>query len=175
MTEETTGQVVTGVFTLVGALLGGVTGLLGERWSRTWGKVVCKLDWSPTMSTYSAQSPSGHHVTQRSLKVTFLNRKDVPVTVWGMRVVFYNGARPLAEEERPHLEIADAEGGPEDPVTLPPRVHVTRTLTLNVAPGRNEALRQRAVEEADRIEFVAVLEGARDKSEKLALWGSQAP
>ncbi len=164
-----TEQVVTGIFTLLGV---GV-GLFGERWVRTWGKVVCKLDWSPTMGTYAAQKPSGHQVTQRSLGVTFLNRKDVPVTVWDMRVVFYKGADPLTEEERPHLEIANAEGGPEDPVTLPPRVHVTRTLTLTVPLGSDEAVKQRAAEESDRIEFVAILDGASDIRRKLALWESQ--
>ncbi len=76
-----TEQVVTGIFTLVETLLGVGAGLFGERWVRTWGKVACKLDWNPTMGTYSAQNPSGHRVTQRSLRVTFLNRKDVLVTV----------------------------------------------------------------------------------------------
>ena len=46
---------------------------------------------------------------------------------------------------------------------------------MNVAPGRNEAVRQRAVEEADRVEFVAILDGAEDITEELALWGSQEP
>ncbi len=86
-----------------------------------------------------------------------------------MRVVFYKGADPLTEEERPHLEVADAEGGPEDPVALPPHVHVTRTV--NVYPRHNEDIRQRAVEEADRVEFVAIMDGAKDIREELALWG----
>ncbi len=91
-----------------------------------------------------------------------------------MRVVFYKGTDPLTEEERPHLKVVDAEGGPEDPMTLPPRVPVTRTLTLDVAPGREkEVVRQQAAEEADRIEFVAVLDGARDIRRELALWESQ--
>jgi hypothetical protein len=44
--------------------------------------------------------------------------------------------------------------------TLHPRIPVSRTVY--VPPGRDESRRKKAVEEADRVEFVAVIEGAKD-------------
>jgi len=106
---------------------------------------------------------------------TFSNRKDIPVTIWDMRVVFYKGDKPLDEEERPHMEFTGASGArmPFSPVNLPPRVPVTRTIF--VSPGHNESDRQRAVEEADRVEFEAIIDEARDITIRLALWNELAP
>ena len=164
-------QVVTGIFTLLGVAMG----LFGERWVRTWGAVRCDLDWWVARSAGSVDSPGGVEVQERQLKATFSNRKDIPVTIWDMRVVFYKGDKPLDEGERPHMEFT----GPSDgrmafgPVNLPPRVPVTRTIF--VSPGHNESDRQRAVEEADRVEFEAIIDEARDITIRLALWNELAP
>jgi hypothetical protein len=101
-------QVVTGIFTLLGVAMG----LFGERWVRTWGAVRCDLDWWVARSAGSVDSPGGVEVQERQLKATFSNRKDIPVTIWDMRVVFYKGDKPLDEGERPHLEFTGprAEG-----------------------------------------------------------------
>jgi hypothetical protein len=40
-----------------------------------------------------------------------LNRKDVPVSVWDLRVVFYKGGQPLGTEERPSLQFSGEHGG----------------------------------------------------------------
>ena len=166
-----TSAIVTGVFGVVGTLLGVVLGLFGERWVRTWGEVRCDIRWSVGGSAGSVDSPGGVEVQERQLQATFLNRKDVPVTIWGMRVDFYKGGKLLNDEERPNLEFAGSRGGRRpvfDLTTLHPRIPAT--LTVFVSPGHNEDRRQRAVEDADRIEFVAVIEGAKDKRKRLAPW-----
>jgi hypothetical protein len=144
-----TDQIVTGIFTLLGVALG----LFGERWVRTWGEVRCDIGWEVTRS-------AGSEVQERQLKATFSNRKDIPVTIWDMRVVFYKGDRPLGEGERPHMQFAGDGGGrkPFSPVNLPPRIPVTRTIFI--FPGHDEADRRRAVEEADRAEFEALIDEA---------------
>ena len=58
------------------------------------------------------------------------------------------------------------------PVDLPPRAPVTQTIF--VSPGHNESDRQRAVEEADRVEFEAIIDEARDITIRLALWNELA-
>jgi hypothetical protein len=119
---------------------------------------------------------------ERHLTVTFENHKDIPVTVWEMRMVFYKGDKLLEEAERPVVSVIDerAEYSPISWVSLPPHIPVTRTIS--VAPNRvdhahydYERLRVeeklRGVQEADRIEFVAVLDGNKVIREDLALWG----
>jgi hypothetical protein len=158
-------QVVTGIFTLLGVAMG----LFGERWVRTWGAVRCDVDWGVARSAGSVNSPGGVEVQERQLKATFSNRKDIPVTIWDIRVVFYKEDEPLDEEERPHMEFTGASGGRREfsPVNLPPRVPVTRTIF--VTPGHNESDRQWALEEADRVEFEAIIDEARDIMMRLAL------
>jgi len=153
-----TDQVVTGIFTLLGVALG----LFGERWVRTWGEVRCDIGWEVTRS-------AGSEVQERQLKATFANRKDIPVTIWDMRVVFYKGDEPLDEGERPHTQFTGDGGGrrPFSPVNLPPRIPVSQTIF--VFTGIDEADRQRAVEEADRVEFEALIDEARDITMRLAL------
>jgi hypothetical protein len=63
------------------------------------------------MSAGSVDGPGGVEVMQRQLGVTFLNRKDVPVSVWDLRVVFYKGGQPLGTEERPSLQFSGEHGG----------------------------------------------------------------
>jgi hypothetical protein len=159
-------QIVTGLFTLLGVALG----LFGERWVRTVGRVRCDLRWANSLGAGGVDSPGGVEVQQRQLEVTFLNRKDVPVTVWDMQVTFYKGDMPLDEEERPQMNFAPERSAPArfERATLPPRIHVSRTVV--VSPGHNEYRRQQAVEEADRIEFTAEIEGAGTISARLAPW-----
>jgi hypothetical protein len=166
-----TDQVVTGIFTLLGVAMG----LFGERWVRTWGKVRCGVAWWVARSAGSIDSPGGVEIQERRLRATFSNRKDIPVTMWDMRVVFYKGDNPLDEEERPHMEFTGAGGGKKafEPVNLPPRIPVTRTIF--VTTGHNEPDRQRAVEEADRVQFEAIIDESRDITLRLALWRDLEP
>jgi hypothetical protein len=110
--------IVTGTFTLLGV----VVGLVGVRWVQTLGGVRCEVDWWGARGEGSVDSPGGVRILERQLGATFLNCKDVPVTVWDMQVVFYKGGQPLDEGERPH--IASARRMPLEPVNLPPtRTH----------------------------------------------------
>jgi hypothetical protein len=94
-------QIVTGIITVGGTLLGAVVGLFGERWVRTWGNVRCDLIWQSTQNAGSPDSPGGVEVQERQLEATFLNHKDVPVTVWEMRVMFYKGGRNSSPRNAP--------------------------------------------------------------------------
>jgi hypothetical protein len=70
------GALIAGVF----ALLGAVVGLLVERLVRRLGKVQCVIeegDWNVQQDPSSILPED----SRRLLRVTFLNRKDVPVTV----------------------------------------------------------------------------------------------
>ena len=67
-------------------------GLFGEPWLRSRGAVECVIgedDWF-------VQRGSSTEVEERTLRVAFLNHKDVPVAVWDMRVEFYREGEPLA-------------------------------------------------------------------------------
>jgi hypothetical protein len=46
---------------------------------------------------------------------------------------------------------------------------------MSVAPGHNELDRQRAVEDADRVQFVTIIDGAKDIRMQLALWEDLTP
>ena len=80
------------------------------------------------------------------------------MTIWDIRVVFYRGDEPLNEAERPHMQFTSAGGGRTSfsPLNRPPRVPVSSTIF--VTTGYNEANRQRAVEEAERVLFEAIIE-----------------
>jgi hypothetical protein len=82
--------IAAGVFGIAGA----VVGLFGERWVRRIGGVRCDIRWINSRGAGGPGSPGGVEVQERQLQATFLNRKDVPVTIWGMRVDFYKGASP---------------------------------------------------------------------------------
>jgi hypothetical protein len=180
LSPQLQGVVVGGLLSLVVSM---VT-LIVARWLRRRGKVRCEIDWRPVRSAGSVDSPGGVEVHERHLKVMFLNGKDVPVTVWDMRVVFYKGDKPLDERECPDMQFTDPNGvmgvKPLDLVNLPP--HVPVTPTISVYPHRNAAVpqqlasdRERAVKEADRIEFVAIIDGARDIRTELAPWNDPTP
>ena len=73
-----------GIFTVVGVLLG----LFGERLVRRAGEVRCTVDnWYPQQT--GPRPGGGATSLERRLQVTFLNRKEIPITVWEMRVDFY--------------------------------------------------------------------------------------
>jgi hypothetical protein len=178
--------VAAGVFgiagTVAGALLGALAGLFGARWVRTWGEVRCEIEWWPTRGTTNASRPSGNQFLERQLKATFLNRKDVPVTIWDIQVVFYKDGQPLDEAQRPYIGLADSpQKSPFDFVNLPPHIPTARTLSVDpqhsAADDRQQAIaNQRAVEEADRVEFVATIDAARGTLKgDLALWDDPTP
>jgi hypothetical protein len=174
---------------LQGVLVGGLVGfvssigtLIVARWLRSrWGNVRCEIAWLPEQTAGSVDSPGGLEVRERRLTVTFLNRKEVPVTVWGMQVVFYKGGKPLDEWLRPNMQFAVPGGGirPMDLVNLPPRVHITSTMSLHVFRNLDDdslrGQKLQAVHEADRVEFVAILDGARDIKTELAPWNDPTP
>jgi hypothetical protein len=147
--------------------------LLGQRWLRNKGGVDCDLYWQPTRGEGSVDSPGGARVLERQLSITFLNRKDIPVTVRSMQVVFYKAGKPLSENERPDLTLLDGGRRPLDLVNLPPHEHVTKTIS--VEPGHNQYDKQRAVEEADQVGFEANIDGAKDIRLELALWSTREP
>jgi hypothetical protein len=169
--------IAAGIFGIAGSVVGVVVGLFGERWVRTRGKVRCDIRWSVGRGAGGVDGPGGVEVQERQLEATFLNYKDVAVTVWEMRVDFYEGGKPLNDKERPEaVEFAGPRGGRRpsfELATLHPRTPVSRTVF--VSPGRDEPRRQRAVEEADRIEFVTVIEGAKDIRTRLAPWDTLEP
>ena len=149
--------------------------LLGQRWLRSRGAVVCDLYWHNTRGAGSVDGPGGVEVQQRQLEVSFTNRKDVPVTVRSMQVVFYKGGKPLDAEERPEISYRGDGGGwrPFKMVGLPP--HTPVSLAISVDPGHDEHVKQRAVEAADRVEFVANIDEAKDIRTDLALWDALTP
>jgi hypothetical protein len=157
------GGLVGGIFTLLGV----VVGLFGERWVRRVGEVRCTVDkWYPQQT--GPRPGGGATAQERRLQVTFLNRKEMPVIVWEMRVEFYKGGEPLEEWARPSVQFVDVPTGqssPQDPVNLPPYVPVTRTISVTPVDTHQKL---RALEEADRAEFVANLLGAEDKREELS-------
>jgi len=167
--------IAAGVFGIAGTVVGAVVGLVGGRWVRTLGKVRCETRWYPERTAVSESSPSGVQVQERHLEVTFRNGKDVPVTVWAMEVVFYKGAKPLDADERPVVDIADSTaptgGRSLEHVNLPP--HEPVTYTLRVLPFTSafalayDPEKLKAVEDADRVEFVAHMVGAKDVRKEL--------
>lgn len=150
------GAVIAGGF----ALLGVVVGLFGERWGRSWGDVRCDIEeWKINVGTSAGPEES-------QFDVKFLNEKELPVVVWEMGMEFYKGEQPLEEWACPTALFAD-EGtgnrGRVGPVNLPPRVAVTRTISL--VSGRED--KRQELGRADRAVFVANISGAKDKREEL--------
>ena len=78
--------------TLIAGAIGGVLGIVGvvvglfaERLLQRIGAVRCVIeddDW------YVARGRSGGFVDERRLRAAFLNRKELPVTLWDVRVEF---------------------------------------------------------------------------------------
>jgi hypothetical protein len=164
------------VVALVAAVAGVVLTLLGQSLWRKVGKVDCELSWKVTQRVEFPDRPGESRVLERRLTATFTNHKDVPVTVRSMAVVFYRQGEALGAGERPHVQYTRDGGGPRpsfELVSLHTLIPVTRTVI--VSPGQHEHRRQRAVEEADRIEFVAELEGAKDIRRRLDPWRGTKP
>jgi hypothetical protein len=168
-----TNAIVTGAFTLLGVVLG----LFGERWVRRWGDVQCRIkedDWYVPEGAYPRV---GDIPRERRLRVMFRNGKELPVTVWDMRVEFYKRGRPLeewAEWARPRVQLVEESGNISElrAVILPP--HIPVSLEIRVTPlgahdtDQEQAAKLRVLEEAERAEFVANLIDARDKRKELA-------
>ena len=130
------GGVVGGVLGVVGVVLG----LFGERWVRRWGDVQCMIkedDWYVPEGAYPI---GGDTPRERRLRVTFLNRKELPVTVWDMRVEFYKGGRPLeewTEWARPRvLLVEESRNIRELRAVTPPSAHTRIARDPRVSPGR---------------------------------------
>jgi hypothetical protein len=143
------------------ALLGVVVGLFGERWVRSWGNVRCDIEeWVISVGTSAGPEES-------KLDVRFLNEKDLPVVVWEMRMEFYKGEEPLEEWAYPTVLLVDEVTGNRSrgggPVNLPPRVAVTRTISL--VSGRTD--KSQELGRTDRAVFVADISGAKDKREEI--------
>jgi hypothetical protein len=145
--------------------------LLAQSLWRKVGKVDCELYWKNTRREEFPNRSGDVRVLERRLAVTLKNHKDVPVTVRSMAVVFYRQGEPLDAGEHPHVQFTRNGGSPRpsfELVSLPTLIPVTRTVI--VSSGQHEHRRQKAVEEAARIEFVAVIEGAKDIRTRLAPW-----
>jgi hypothetical protein len=151
--------IAVGVFSIVGTLLGGTLGLVGERLVRRIGEVQCKIHrwW---IQQGAARPGGGGTAEERRLEVTLLNRKELPVTVTDMRVVFYKGGKPLEGWTEPNISFVDGsvQGSSVGLVNIPPYTGVTRILS--VVPGRTDKLRE--LEKPDKAEFVAKIVGAKD-------------
>jgi len=152
--------IAAGVFGIAGTVVGAVVGLVGGRWVRSWGEVLCEVDSWHAWGTGGQLAGGYIGVEERRLEVTFLNQKDVPVTVWDMQLAFYKGDRPLEAWAYPHLEFVDeqARREPLGRVDLPPRVSVP--LAIHATLGRAD--KREAMEGVDRAEFVASIVGAKD-------------
>jgi hypothetical protein len=175
-------QIVTGIVSgivsgLVVAVVSGVLFVVVvPRLVRKLGKVDCELSWKATQRGGSPDRSGESQVLEPRLTVTFTNHKDVRVTVRSMAVVFYRQGEALGAGERPHVQFTRDGGGPRpsfELVSLPTLIPVTRTVI--VSSGQHEHRRQKAVEEAARIEFVAVIEGAKDIRTRLAPWTELEP
>lgn len=146
--------IAVGVFSMGGTLLGTLLGLFGERLVRRIGEVRCDVD--------SWDFPDIDHSDRRDLQVTFLNRKEVPVTVRDMRVNFYSEGRPLEGwVRRPQLWLVDEsdQRSTMGALNLFPHEAVVQTIRVFVLlsdPNRE------VLAKADRAEFVANIVGTKD-------------
>jgi hypothetical protein len=153
--------IAVGVLPIAGTLLGVVIGLAGERLVRRMGKVECRIDRNAHAAT--RHEDGSLTVNSRRIEVTLLNRKELPVTVTDMRVVFYKGAKPLHPTIQ-HLPEGGGQGSKVlELVNIPAYTGVTRSM--NLLPGGEE--KRRELEEADRAVLVAKIVGARDITEPL--------
>jgi hypothetical protein len=129
MSPETLAAVIGGV---AGGVVGGVLGIVGvvlglllQRFLQRTGAVQHRIeegDWFVERST-SAE------VEERRLRVAFLNRKDVPVTVWGMRVEFSRGGVPLEDWARPHVQRVEQDGRISELKYIQSNIEAPRLLT----------------------------------------------
>jgi hypothetical protein len=171
--------IAAGVFGIAGAVVGAVVGLFGERWVRRWGDVRCVMkddDWYVPDGAY----PPGSGIPrERRLRVTFLNGKELPATVLGLRVEFYKGGELLEEWARPRVQLVEEGGNTSEiselrPVSLPPHIPVPLEIrVISLGPhdtDEQNTARLRALEEADRAKFVATLIGAPDEPKELELY-----
>jgi hypothetical protein len=176
MSDATATLIASGVG-IVGVVVGVMVGLFGERWLRRWGDVECRIkedDWYVPKGAYPR---GGDTPGERRLRATFTNGKELPVTVWDVRVDFYKGRELLeewAERARPRVQLVEESHNISElrAVILPP--HIPVSLEIRVTPlgahdtDQEQAAKLRVLEEAERAEFVANLIDARDKRMELA-------
>jgi hypothetical protein len=125
-------------------------------------------------------SSQRRHPRERRLRVTLWNGKELPVTVWDLHVEFYKGGELLEEGARPRVELVEESGNISElrQVILPPYIPVS--LVIRVSPlgahdtDQEQAAKLRALEEADRAEFVANIVGIGEKREELRPPGTDA-
>jgi hypothetical protein len=122
-------------------------------------------DWYVPEGAY----PRSDIPSERRLRVTFRNGKELPVTVWDVRVEFCKGGRPFeewAEWARPRVQLVEESGNRSEfrHEILPPYIPVS--LEIRVSPldahdtDQEEASKLREMAEADRAVFVATLSDA---------------
>jgi hypothetical protein len=134
--------------------------------------VIGKDDW------YVHRGAFNEPAEERRLKVTFLNRKELSVTVWDMRVEFSREGQLLDEKDRPYMYFVEERDqfSPLAPVDLPSGKTVERTISVTLgavhsgSASKPEPDKLQAVQEADRVEFVASMVGARDIRRDLTAW-----
>jgi hypothetical protein len=150
-------QIVTGVFTLLGSLLGVALGLFGERYIRERGKVRCEIDaWSGEENP-SFGAPEVHH-----FEVNIYNEKDVALALWDihMEVVPEDG-----EPERVGLQFARTTGEWVSVLNLPSRVAISEGM--RVTAGGATLYR---IKHARKLRFVGVIPGGKEFSKDLPRW-----
>jgi hypothetical protein len=132
--------------------------------------VIEEGDWYAPEDAYALLSDTPRY---RRLRVKFLNHKDLPVTVWGLRVEFYKGDKLLEEWARPHVHLVDESGSISElrQVPLPPYITVPLEL-LVISLGAHDTDEQQAaklqeLKEADRAVFVATFIGAKEERREL--------
>jgi hypothetical protein len=127
---------VGGVLGIVGAVVGVMVGLFGERWLRRWGDVECRIE----EGDWYVERGRGGDVKERRLRVAFINRKELPVTLSDVRIEFSKkGGEPLEEWARPLVRLVKEPGSLADEriskfaaVTLHP--HILVPLEFSVVP-----------------------------------------
>jgi hypothetical protein len=165
--------IAAGVFGIAGAVVGALVGLFGERWVRRWGDVQCIISEGGWYIPEHAYPNGGDIPTERRLRVTFRNGKELPVTVWDMHVEFYKGDELLEEGARPPVQLVEESGNRSElrHEILPP--HTPTSFEIRVSPvGAHDTNQERddklqALAEADRAVFVATLDGAPPERREL--------
>ncbi len=146
-------MVVTGVFTLLGTLLGVALGLFGERWLRQRGKISCEVG--------ELRQRHNSVADELVLDVAFTNDKDINVPIY-IRVEFHREGR---EPVRLHPQFLGAHGrwNSREVLNLPARAAIHETLRLSPVDDQRQAAK-----EAHKVEFVADLSRFGTKRIELA-------
>ncbi len=151
-------QIVTGIFTLLGSLLGVIVGLFGERYIRQRGKVRCDdiVAWT------GEENPSPGAPEVRHFEVSFYNEKDVALALWDihMEVVPEDG-----DPERVGIRFSGEAGEWVSVLNLPPRVAVSRGMQVTAGGATLEKIWH-----AGQLRFVGIIPGGEEFSKELPSW-----